>query len=135
VALRRAEPGVVFGWGPGLLADAGTLFAVSGRFDGIHGRENAVNSLDPATGAYRQRSAPGTADAAFGLYGTADGALFVGTNDDALSDEGDPTVALDPGVPTTTTAPAVGAEGVFVAESGDVGDGGTSRVVARDLAD
>jgi outer membrane protein assembly factor BamB len=98
------------GWGTGLLVDGGILYAVSGSFDGIHGQENAVHALDPATGAERWTYAPDLAYAAFGLYGTSDGALFVGTNDDALSDEGDPTVALDV---------ATGAER-WRAETGDV---------------
>jgi outer membrane protein assembly factor BamB len=83
------------GWGTGLLVDDGTLYAVSGSFDGIHGQENAVHALDPATGAERWTYAPDLAYAAFGLHGTSDGALFVGINDDSLSDEGDPTVALE----------------------------------------
>jgi outer membrane protein assembly factor BamB len=81
--------------GTGLLVADGTLCAVSGAFDGLHGQENRVHALDPATGEERWTYAPDIAYEAFGLHGTADGALFVGSNDDALSDEGDPTIALE----------------------------------------
>jgi outer membrane protein assembly factor BamB len=81
--------------GTSLLVADGTLYAVSGAFDGLHGQENRVHALDPATGEELWTYAPDIAYEAFGLHGTADGALFVGSNDDALSDEGDPTIALD----------------------------------------
>jgi outer membrane protein assembly factor BamB len=81
--------------GTGLLVADGTLYAVSGAFDGLHGQENRVHALDPATGEERWTYAPDIAYEAFGLHGTADGALLVGSNDDALSDEGDPTIALE----------------------------------------
>jgi outer membrane protein assembly factor BamB len=81
--------------GTGLLVADGTLYAVSGAFDGLHGQENRVHALDPATGEELWTYAPGIAYESFGLHGTADGALFVGSNDDALSDEGDPTIALE----------------------------------------
>jgi outer membrane protein assembly factor BamB len=81
--------------GTGLLVADGTLYAVSGAFDGLHGQENRVHALDPATGEELWTYAPDISYEAFGLHGTADGALFVGSNDDALSNEGDPTIALE----------------------------------------
>ncbi|MFC5366164.1 PQQ-binding-like beta-propeller repeat protein [Salinirubrum litoreum] len=81
--------------GTGLLVADGTLYAVSGAFDGLHGQENRVHALDPGTGEELWTYAPDISYEAFGLHGTADGALFVGSNDDALSDEGDPTIALE----------------------------------------
>jgi outer membrane protein assembly factor BamB len=81
--------------GTGLLVADDTLYAVSGAFDGLHGQENRVHALDPATGEELWTYAPEIDYEAFGLHGTADGALFVGSNDDALSDEGDPTIALE----------------------------------------
>lgn len=80
--------------GSGLRVAGGHLLAVSGRFDGLHGQENAVHAVDPSAGTERWRYAPGDSYTSFGLLPAADGAVYVGSNDDAIGPSGDETRAL-----------------------------------------
>lgn len=81
--------------GTGLRAAGGHLLAVSGAFDGLHGQDNRVHALDPASGTERWTYAPGDSYVAFGLLSPTDGAVYVVGNDDALADEGEHARAVD----------------------------------------
>lgn len=91
----RREFGSRAATGRGFLARDGTLFAISGRFDGLHRFDDAVHAVDPTDGTERWRHAPGRSYAAFGIVGAVDGAVVVGDNDDALGSGDHRTVAID----------------------------------------
>jgi outer membrane protein assembly factor BamB len=91
----RREFGSRAATGRGFLLREGTLFAISGRFDGLHRFGDAVHAVDPVDGTERWRYAPGRSYAAFGIVGAVDGAVVVGDNDDALGSGDHRTVAID----------------------------------------
>jgi len=109
-----------------LVIDDGTLYAVSGENAGLHGRDYAVHAIDAARGEREWTAAPKDIDTKwFSLLGIADGAVHVGTSNDALGDSGDPTFALD----------AASGETLWTVATGDVsaaafGDG-TAFVAAQ----